>query len=495
MERRVAEVVGQDGLVPEAERAAYAVDGLEPRVVARPASIEELSALLRVADEAGAAVVPWGGGTKQLLGGIPPRVDLVVSLARLSRVVEHEPADLTASFEAGIRLADANATLGTANQWLALDPPYGDRCTLGGVLAANASGPRRLRYGTARDLVLGIRVVHADGTVTKGGAKVVKNVTGYDMNKLYIGSLGTLAVIAGVTVKLYPRPAEERTWVVPFPTLDAAAALVAKVLDSHLLPTALELISPGAARALDASAVGGPAGAGVPAGNRVPAGTREPAGTWVPAATPGPAGTRVPAGGALLAVAFGGIHEEAASQLRWIRDAVAGRGAGDERLLEGEAQEAFWDAVRNFAPRFGAMGAASQGGVPGAAGPDQGWALAKASLVLTAVPALLAAAEEARRRHGLAEVAATAEAGSGVAHVFLAGPPERLTAALRDLREVAMQGGKNAGHLVIEAAPLAVKRALDVWGPVGSSLRLMQALKQQFDPGRRLNPGRFVARI
>ncbi len=513
MERRVAEVVGQEGLVPEAERAAYAVDGLVPRVVARPASIEELSALLRVADEAGAAVVPWGGGTKQSLGGIPPRVDLVVSLARLNRVVEHEPADLTASFEAGIRLADANATLGTANQWIALDPPYGDRCTLGGVLAANASGPRRLRYGTARDLVLGIRVVHADGTVTKGGAKVVKNVTGYDMNKLYIGSLGTLAVIAGVTVKLYPRPAEERTWVVPFPTLDAAAALVAKVLDSHLLPTALELISPGAARALDASAVDGPAGAGVPAGNRVPAGTREPAGTWVPAgsrvpagtrepagtwvpaATPGPAGTRVPAAGALLAVAFGGIHEEAASQLRWIRDAVAGRGAGDERLLEGEAQEAFWDAVRNFAPRFGAMGAASQGGVPGAAGPDQGWALAKASLVLTAVPALLAAAEEARRRHGLAEVAATAEAGSGVAHVFLAGPPERLTAALRDLREVAMQGGKNAGHLVIEAAPLAVKRALDVWGPVGSSLRLMQAVKQQFDPGRRLNPGRFVAGI
>ncbi len=453
MDRRAAEVVGQGGLVPEAERAAYAVDGLVPRVVARPASVEELSALLKVADEAGAAVVPWGGGSKQSLGGIPPRVDLVVSLARMNRVVEHEPADLTASFEAGIRLADANAALGTANQWIALDPPHGDRCTLGGVLAANASGPRRLRYGTARDLVIGVRVVHADGTVTKGGAKVVKNVTGYDMNKLYVGSLGTLAVIAGVTLKLLPRPAEERTWTVPVPTLAAAAALVAKSLDSHLVPTALELVSAGAARVL------------------------------------GPAGAGVPAGGALLAIAFGGIPGEVASQLRWIRDAVTGPGAGDERLLEGEAQEVFWDAVRNVAPRL-----AAQGG-HGAAGPDQGWALARASLVLTAVPTLLAAAEEMRRRHGLAEVAATAEAGSGAAHVFLAGPAERLAAALRDLREVAVRGGKNAGHLVVEAAPLAVKRALDVWGPVGSSLRLMQALKQQFDPDRRLNPGRFVAGI
>ncbi len=449
LERRAAEVVGRDGLVPEAERVAYAVDGQSPRIVALPASIEELSALLRVADEAGAAVVPWGGGTKQSLGNVPPRVDLVVGLGRMNRVLEHEPADLTASFEAGIRLADANAALGAAGQWLALDPPHGDRCTVGGVLAANASGPRRLRYGTARDLVIGIRVVHADGTVTKGGAKVVKNVTGYDMNKLYINSLGTLAVIAEVTVKLYPKPQQERTWLVPFTTLDAAAALVAKVLDSHLLPTALELVSAGAARA---------------AGR--------------------PGGESLPAGDVLLAVAFGGVPEEVDSQLRWIREAAAVHGAGAERLLDGEAQEAFWEGVRNFAPRLG-----------GAAGPEQGWALAKGSVVLTAVPTLLRAAEELRRRHGLADVAATAEAGSGAVHVFLAGPADRLAAALRDLREVARQGGENAGHLVVESAPIGVKRALDVWGPVGPSLRLMQALKEQFDPNRRLNPGRFVGGI
>ncbi len=452
LEGRAAEIVGRAGLVPEAELAAYAVDGLVPRVAARPATVEELSALLRVADETGAAVVPWGGGTKQSLGNIPPRVDLVVDLARMNRVLEHEPADLTASFEAGIRLADANAALGRAGQWLALDPPHGDRCTVGGVLAANASGPRRLRYGTARDLVIGIRVVHADGTVTKGGAKVVKNVTGYDMNKLYINSLGTLAVIAGVTVKLHPRPPQERTWIVPFATLEAAAALVAKVLDSHLLPTALELVSAAAARAVGR-----------------------------------PGGESLPAGDVLLAAAFGGIPEEIEAQLRWIRDAAAVHGAGAERLLDGEAQEAFWEGVRNFASRLG--------DAAGGPGPEQSWALARGSVVITAVPTLLRAAEEVRRRHALADVAATAEAGSGSVHVYLAGPADRLAAALRDLREVARQGGKNAGHLVVEAAPLGVKRALDVWGPVGPSLRLMEALKAQFDPNRRLNPGRFVGGI
>jgi glycolate oxidase FAD binding subunit len=447
LEARAREIVGGEGLVPAGPaRAAFAVDGVAPGVVAQPATVEELSALLRAAHEAGATVVPWGGGTKQTLGATPPRVDLVVGLGRMARLLEHEPADLTASFQAGMRLAEVNAALGRANQWLALDPPHLDRCTVGGVLATNSSGPRRLRYGTARDLVIGVRVVHADGTVTKGGAKVVKNVTGYDMNKLYIGSLGTLAVIAEVTVKLSPRPVEEQTWVVQLPSLDAAAGLVARTLDSHLVPTALELVTPGAARALPGN-VGGP---------------RE--------------------GGVLLAAAFGGIPDEVRAQLAWVREAAAAAGARDERVVEGEAQEAFWDAVRNFPRRLGQ-------------GDEREWAVAKASLVITAVPTLLAAAESLRARHGLAEVAATAEAGSGSARVALAGPAERLAAALRDLREVARSGGKNAGHLVIEAAPAAVKRAVDPWGPVGPPLRLMQALKDQFDPDRRLNPGRFVGGI
>lgn len=444
LEARIAEVLGCDAVAPQAERSRYAVDGVLPAVVARPGTIDELSALLRVATEAKAAVAPFGGGTKQSLGATPARVDVVASLERMNRLVEHEPADLTASFEAGIRLADANAHLGRTSQWLALDPPHGDRATLGGVLATNASGPSRLRYGTARDLVIGVRVVHADGTVTKGGAKVVKNVTGYDMNKLYIGSLGTLAVIAGVTVKLHPRPIEERTWVAEMPSLETASGLVAKALDSHLVPTAIEIVSAGAARAL-------------------------------------PDGAAVPGGRVLLAVAFGGIPDEVASQVVTVRDWAAGLGVRHDRLLDGEPQAAFWEAVRNAPMRLAANGRTS--------------AVARASLVVTAVPAFLAAAEAARARRGVADVAATAEAGSGSARVALVGEPEALAAALGDLREVARTGGRNAGHLVVESAPASVKEVVDVWGPVGPPLRLMRALKTQFDPEGRLNPGRFVGGI
>ncbi|HEX7124356.1 MAG TPA: FAD-binding oxidoreductase [Thermodesulfobacteriota bacterium] len=444
LEARVAEVLGRDAVAPRADRPRYAVDGVLPAVVARPGTIEELSALLRVATELGAVVAPWGGGTKQSLGATPARVDLVASVERMNRVVEHEPADLTATFEAGIRLADANAHLGRAGQWLALDPPHADRATLGGVLAANASGPSRLRYGTARDLVIGIRVVHADGTITKGGAKVVKNVTGYDMNKLYIGSLGTLAVIAGVTVKLHPRPAEERTWVVEMPSLDVAGSLVARVLDSHLLPTAMEIVSGGAVRAL-------------------------------------PDFSALPDGRVLVAIAFGGIADEVASQVVAVRDTAAGLGVRHDRLLDGERQAAFWEAVRNAPARLAADG--------------RSWAIARAALVVTAVPPFLAAAESMRAAHGLADVVATAEAGSGSARVALCGEPAALAAALGDLREVARSGGRNAGHLVVESAPAAVKAAVDVWGPVGPPLRLMQALKAQFDPDGRLNPGRFVGGI
>ncbi|HEU5323625.1 MAG TPA: FAD-linked oxidase C-terminal domain-containing protein, partial [Methylomirabilota bacterium] len=268
------------------------------------------------------------------------------------------------------------------------------------------------------------------------------------------GSLGTLAVIAEVTVKLYPRPSESRTWLVTLPGLEAAAAVVARVVDSHLLPHALELVTAGAAGAV------------------APDGARSLQEREV-----------------LLAAAFGGITEEVTSQIAAIRAMAAGAGADAGRVLEREAEAAFWDGVRNFAARLGAPVGAS-----GEAGPT-GWAVGRASLVLTAVPAMLAALEAARTAHRLESAAATAEAATGSARLALAGPPDRLAAALRDLRETAARGGANAGHLIVEQAPLAVKRAVDPWGPVGPSLRLMHALKQQFDPDRRLNPGRFVGGI
>ena len=225
--RSLAEIVGPAHCLGGADRAPYVVDGRTPCGVVLPGSADEVARVVRAAAAAGVPVVPWGGGT-QMSRGTPPRDGaLVVGLRRLSRVLEHEPGDLTATAEAGITLDALQAALGTGGQWLPLDPPAPGAATLGGVLAANAAGPRRQGYGTARDLVIGMRVVAADGQLIRAGGKVVKNVAGYDLVKLYIGSLGTLGIIVDATLKLRPRPEAEGACWATFASLDAAAGAAA----------------------------------------------------------------------------------------------------------------------------------------------------------------------------------------------------------------------------------------------------------------------------
>src|SRR4029077_109256 len=154
---------------------------------------------------------------------------------------------------AGITVATFQKALRERGQWLSLDPPDPERGTLGGVMAANAAGPRRHLYGGARDLVIGMTVVAADGSVVRAGGKVVKNVAGYDLPKLFVGSYGTLAVIVDVTVKLRPLPEEERLVSLRFERLKDAATATRALMASDLIPNALEPLDPDAARVLDPS--------------------------------------------------------------------------------------------------------------------------------------------------------------------------------------------------------------------------------------------------
>jgi glycolate oxidase FAD binding subunit len=204
--RSLADVVGEAHCLGGADRAPYVVDGRTPCGVVFPGSAEEVARVVRVAATAGVPVVPWGGGTQMHRGAPPADGAVVLGLRRLDRVLEHEPADLTATAEAGITVDLLQAALGARGQWLPLDPPAPAETTLGGVLAANLSGPRRHGYGTARDHVIGIRVVTADGQLVRAGGKVVKNVAGYDLAKLYIGSRGTLGIVVDATLKLRPCP-------------------------------------------------------------------------------------------------------------------------------------------------------------------------------------------------------------------------------------------------------------------------------------------------
>ena len=186
-------------------------------------------------------IVPSGLGAHLDVGGVPARVDLLLRLDRLARIVDHQAADMTVTVEPGCPLAALDATLAARGQWLPLDPPRAVRTTVGGLLAANLSGPLRATQGTVRDLLLGIRVVGGGGALVSGGGRVVKNVAGYDLPKLHVGALGTLGVIVESTFKVRPRPAHEEALVVPCRDAADASALASALLDVDAPPLWLEI--------------------------------------------------------------------------------------------------------------------------------------------------------------------------------------------------------------------------------------------------------------
>ena len=294
---QLEKIVGAEHVgVGPAATVKLGVDGVLPGVVVRPGTQDEVSKVLAACAAANAAVIPWGGGTAMGLGNRPARADVAMPLDRLDRIVEFDAANLCVTVEAGVKLAGLQATLAQKKEILPLDPPADGKVTVGGLVATNLSGPSRLLYGTARDWVLGMRVALPDGERIHCGGKVIKNVSGYDMNKLFIGSLGTLGIITEVTFKLLTRCPRVRAGVVGlFPELAQATAVVATTLESVLLPEALDLLDPDS---------GGTAGAA----SRV----------W-----------RRPAGAYGLAVALAGSRETVERQVRdfatLFRDGAAAR--------------------------------------------------------------------------------------------------------------------------------------------------------------------------
>lgn len=229
---------------------AFAVDGVAPEALVEPSTIADLQTILTEASAVDVSVVPVGGGTHMGAGNVPAAYDVALSLGRLDRVVEYEPADLVVTVEAGVRLVDLQELLSTQRQFLPLDPPCDPAATIGGLIAANAYGPLRHAFGTARDWLIGIRVVHADGSLSKSGGRVVKNVTGYDMHKLYVGSLGSLGVIAEVTLKVAPQPQMESPIAIACRSAAHGSELLLAAHDAGLALHALELLSPPAAHAV-----------------------------------------------------------------------------------------------------------------------------------------------------------------------------------------------------------------------------------------------------
>jgi glycolate oxidase FAD binding subunit len=404
------------------------VDAVIPRWSAAPGSVDELGRVMALARAERLAVVPRGSGGAMSLGHPLRRADVLLDLSRMSGILEYNPDDLTVTVQAGMALEDLNARLHRRSQFLPLDPAMGARRTLGGIAATAASGPLRLRYGTMRDLLLGVRFVQADGVVTWGGAKVVKSVTGYDVPKLMVGALGTLGVLAELTLRLHPLPAGEGTWLASFPSDEAAQDFVAALVDSPLQPSRVEWLNPVAAR---------PWGGGAAA--------------------------------ASVAVSLGSIAAAVRDQAERL-EGLARRAGGLWRSADAHlwAHHGAADPARRDLVSLRIATLASE--------------VARTARDLDDALAVSAAS-------GFAAVSGCAPLGVLRAHVAGIGAREGSMLVSR-LRESLARVG---GAVVIERAPVALRAAVDPWGPVEpQALALMRAVKQQFDPDGVLNPGRFV---
>lgn len=234
----IESVVGNEHVRAE---PALQIDGLAPSLLVKPGSSVEVADCLRICADLDASVVPAGLMTWLECGNPLRRVDVVLSLERMNRIVDYSPPDLTVTVEAGLGLNDLTVTTMRERQWLPLDPPGWTEASLGAVAACNSSGALRLGFGTPRDYVIGLKLAHVDGTESKSGGRVVKNVAGYDMNKLYVGSYGTLAVITEATFKLRPLTKGSATVMITGTKQKSLIEFAKRVLASELQPSSIFL--------------------------------------------------------------------------------------------------------------------------------------------------------------------------------------------------------------------------------------------------------------
>jgi glycolate oxidase FAD binding subunit len=239
LEEALRAIVKEEHVRAAAPHDAFA--GVQPQFIVEPGSEQELAKVLKVANEAGIAVIPRGGGTKLDWGNPPRRAHLIVSTARLNRVIEHVWADLTVTVEAGCTLQALQKALVQHGQRLALDPLWPDRATVGGVLSTNDSGALRLRFGALRDLIIGVTLALPDGTLASSGGKVVKNVAGYDLPKLITGAFGTLGVITRAVFRLHPVPKATSTISCLARDLSEAQRFLLVIQDSKLAHSAVQV--------------------------------------------------------------------------------------------------------------------------------------------------------------------------------------------------------------------------------------------------------------
>jgi glycolate oxidase FAD binding subunit len=407
------------------------IDDFGPLPVLRPSSAAEVGDLVRRAAAEGQAVYPLGGRTALQLGLPPDRPGFAVDLRGLDQVIDYPARDMTITAQAGITIARLQEVLAGENQRLPVDVPRAEQATLGGALAVNASGPRRLGFGTLRDYLIGVSAVNDEGQQIKGGGRVVKNVAGYDLCKLFVGSLGTLGVITQATLKLRPRP-EEQALLTLGCRPEALDGLLEQLHRSRTRPVCLEVLNEAAARSLDRDR-----GLGLPEA------------PWV------------------IVLGFEDNRDTVSWQVQQlIKEVPDGNGWGFHVRAAAPATP-LWQAL-----------------IEGPASSEAVLAF-KANLLPRAV------AEFCRRTVTLREgLLVQAHAGNGIVQVQVPGDLT-LDGAAAMLKTV-LDAAAGQGNLVLTRCPPAWKKTLPVWGAPRGDAWLMRRVKDKLDPRRLFNPGRFV---
>ncbi|PLR76064.1 FAD-binding oxidoreductase [Bacillus sp. V3-13] len=403
-----------------------------------PVSEEEISAVLKYANDHRKKVAIEGGGTKRGFGGLTKACDILLSLANYKGIVEHTAGDMTLTVKAGTTFKEIQDYLKPYKQRIALDPALPELATIGGIIAANESGPKRLGYGSARDAVIGLRIVYPDGSVIRTGGKVVKNVAGYDMNKLFIGAMGTLGVVSEVTVKLRPIAKFESLILISFPngSDEEIRQFVIRLLDSTMEPVSLELLNP----SLSARLIGRKHNT--------------------------------------VAISLEDVESSVYYQEHYIKSIKPAD--TDLQVLQQSAARAFWDQFYAIAPN-------------GTRTPDGNSTEAAVKIGVVNLDVLNVIKESVLLQESYnLKIEAHGGFGHGLCHINLSGGSEDVVAAIDQLRDYV---SNLSGYVVVKHLPFALRQQVDVWGGKPSYFFLLEGIKEKIDPNRVLNPNRFVGGI
>lgn len=463
LSEKLTDLLGSDAVLPSEQLNKYAVDGLTPQVVVQPATREGVAEVLRWAAAERMAVVPRGGGTQLALGNLPSRVDLVLDLRRLDRVIDYQPADLTATVEAGIALETLQQELVHGGKFAPLEAPLAQKATIGGILATNASGPLRYAYGLARDWLIGIGVISASGVETRAGGRVVKNVTGYDLNKLYTGSLGTLGVIVEASFKLSPVPGDSGALVAAFPSfqegIKGAQALLAQVF----APQGMQVINTPVAGRLNVSLA-------------------------------------VSDDQAVVVAFFSGRSRGVQRRLDESIRLLQAQGANHAELLDEDEGSSLLRRLTDFGwssdttPYLGLKVNVP----PSLVGQAANW-LQQGRPTDTSPGIIADVGFGGMRLLWWEKIPLSPPLPKGnfpLPYLTKGGPgwvnDSAALATIGRLRKLAQDSGSS---VVVEHCPLSVKEQIDIWGESFQGMEIMRRIKQNFDPLGILNPGRFVGRL